>query len=124
MRYLTLPRDFQPESGWSYDGLEALVDCEAYTRHGTGLADDRWCELAYVSPGSASVYPVKVEIPERGIGQFKFDEVKGWRYLRAVLEALEEVDRAHGRAPEVLREVQPTAIPPGIDPVWLRGALQ
>jgi hypothetical protein len=118
MRYLDLPKNFQPERGWSYSGLFALVDCAAYTRHG-GDPDVRWCRFERLSIGDAAVYPVKVRVPGRGIGQFKFEEVRRWRYERSVLEALEELARAH-RATGFNGT---TPIPPGIDPDWLAAAL-
>lgn len=121
-RYVRLPDDFRPESGYTYNGLEGLADCGPYLG---GSRDVCWCEFIRVASGSASVYPVKLQVPNRGEGQFKFEEVEGWRFNRYTLEALVEADRARGYP---LRGPQPfprnrSSIPPGIDREWLAGAL-
>lgn len=121
MRYLALPADFRPERGHHYAGLEAFVDCSPYLG---GDRDFRWCEVERIAPGTASVFPVKVQVPDRGEGQFKFEEVEGWRYLRIVLEMHADADRARGlelRGPQPPREQ--SSIPPGIDREWLAGVL-
>ncbi len=51
-----------------------LVDTTAY-----GLPGENWCAIDYISEGSASVYPIKVKVPGRGIGQYKLEEVKDVR---------------------------------------------
>jgi hypothetical protein len=60
-----------------YDGqtvvrplLRVLVSERAYTRK----IDPVWCPVAHVSPGDASVYPVKVTCTNGASGQFKFGE--------------------------------------------------
>lgn len=116
-RYITLPDSFKPETGYIYGGLEGKADCEPYTRHGTGQADLRWMSLVRVSPGSASVFPVKLAVPGRGEGQFKYDEVVEWRYERVVLEALVELDQNKALW-AVFADRTGSAIPPGIDPQW------
>lgn len=105
-RYLCLPPDFRPEQGWVYGGLEAFVDCGPYLG---GDHDVRWCKFLRLAPGSAAVFPVKVQVPNRGEGQYKFEEVEAWRYERSVLEALfhHHIDG------------EPTPLPPGIDVDWL-----
>lgn len=52
-----------------------LVDIAPYV-HGAGLT---WCPYLRKAPGSASVYPYKVQVPDRGEGQFRASEVYGWR---------------------------------------------
>lgn len=49
---------------------ELLVDATAY-----GLAGEVWAPFDHVAPGSAAVYPYKVRLPGRGIGQYKASEV-------------------------------------------------
>lgn len=110
MRYVTLPDDFRPERSWHYGGLEAFVDVGPYLG---GDPDFRWCRFRRLAPGTAAVFPVKLAVPNRGEGQWKFEEVMGWRYNRSVLEAL-----YHNHVDGV-----PTALPPGIDAGWLAGEL-
>lgn len=119
MRYLDLPDDFRPKRGWTYGGLEGLADCEPYLRHG-GDPDVRWCRFSRLALGDAAVYPVKLHVPGRGEGQFKFEEVERWRYERSVLEALHELARTHSLTGF---DTSMSAIPPGIDPDWLAAAL-
>lgn len=59
-------------------GSEVLVDCEAYT----GKPGPVWCTVDAHARGSAAVYPVKVRIPDRGMGQFKLGEIQGERLAR------------------------------------------
>lgn len=109
-RYLELPEDFKPSPTWHYGGLEVLVDCTLYT---AALERDwRWCEFLKLAPGDESLFPVKAMVPNRGIGQWKLEEVKRWRYERTILEALEELHRKNG-----------TDLPPGVDADWLTQAL-
>lgn len=56
-------------------GDELLVDVGDYYEGG-GL---QWCSFLFSSPGGAAVYPYKVQIPERGVGQYRASEVLGWR---------------------------------------------
>lgn len=51
-------------------GDEVLVDTTTY-----GLAGQRWCTVTRLARGSASVYPIKVQIPDRGEGQYKPTEI-------------------------------------------------
>lgn len=37
-----------------------------------------WCSFLYSVPGSASVYPYKVQIPGKGVGQYRAREVLAW----------------------------------------------
>ena len=113
-RYLTLPAGFRPHTGYIYGGLEGLADCSPYLG---GDRDVRWCELVRVAPGDAAVYPVKLQVPGRGEGQFKYEEVEEWRYERVVLEGLVELDRRKSLW-AVLEDRTGSAIPPGIDPAW------
>lgn len=55
-------------------GDELLVDTSAY-----GVTGTHWCECVGIAPGSASVYPYKVQVPRRGVGQYRASEVLGWR---------------------------------------------
>lgn len=50
-----------------------LVDTTAY-----GVDGHKWCRFVRTAPGSASVYPYKVQIPERGIGQYAAREIEAW----------------------------------------------
>lgn len=56
-------------------GDELLVDVNAYT----GARVPLWCSVTALSPGSASTFPYKVQVPQHGVGQFKAGEVLGWR---------------------------------------------
>lgn len=58
------------DNSWT-GGLYVLVSTRPYT----GRVDPEWIYVDRVSPGSASVYPVKGKIPDRGNGQWKFSEV-------------------------------------------------
>lgn len=62
------------------DVIELLVDTSQY-----GVEGENWCPWVCTSPGTASVYPFKVRIPGRGIGQYHAAEVK-------------EIRRAHAKA--------------------------
>jgi hypothetical protein len=56
-------------------GQEVLVDTSCY-----GVRGQHWCLVVRVLPEwSAGVYPVKVQVPDRGIGQFKASECMGVR---------------------------------------------
>ncbi len=113
-RYIELPSDFRPSSSWIYSGLEVLVDVAPYTgMYKAGGKDMRWCSFERVAAaGSLSVFPVKAQVPGRGIGQWKFSEVQGWRYEASTLAALSELHRSIG-----------ADLPPGIDAEWLERAL-
>lgn len=115
MKWLALPESFKPER-YIYGGLQGFADCEPYIRHAGGR-DMRWCDFSRVASGTAAVYPVKLLVPGRGEGQFKYEEVERWRYLYHVLDALVELDRHKGLW-AVLEDRTGSAIPPGIDPVW------
>jgi hypothetical protein len=74
----TTRSDFDPVRDWAevvphHD--ELLVVTEAYD----GDPRPKWCKVVGLAPGSASVYPYKVQVPERGVGQFAAHEVLGWR---------------------------------------------
>lgn len=78
-------------------GDELLVDVTAYRDGGPdGLM---WCEAYWPSVGSASVYPYKVRIPDRGSGQYAAAEIHGWRrpvrLHRSVIDAAKAAGRAH-----------------------------
>lgn len=47
-----------------------LVDTTAY-----GVPGAHWCEVVGVSEGDAAVYPIKVQVPGKGVGQYKQSEV-------------------------------------------------
>lgn len=113
-RYLTLPDGFRPGAGWVYGAVEGKADCGPYT---TGEIDVRWMSLLRVAPGTAAVYPVKLQVPGRGEGQFKFEEVEEWRIEADVLDMLVELDRHHDIRPE-LADRRGSALGPGIDPEW------
>lgn len=55
-------------------GDELLVDTSAY-----GVPGEHWCEAIGLAPGDAAVYPYKVQVPERGEGQYSAPEILGWR---------------------------------------------
>jgi hypothetical protein len=107
-----MPEDFRPQNGWVYGGLEGLADCGPYFGRDH---DIRWCEFSRIAPGSAAVFPVKLMVPGRGEGQFKFEEVLKWRYERSILEALYELERAKDGTGFTAR----SALPPGVDADWL-----
>lgn len=52
-------------------GDEILVNCSAY-----GVAGLHWCRVELISPGTASVYPYKARVPDRGLGQWRLGEVQ------------------------------------------------
>jgi hypothetical protein len=54
---------------------EVLVNTYPYSNYN----DDQWCLVEAIAPGSAAVYPVKVAIPGRGRGQYKYSELLGVR---------------------------------------------
>lgn len=56
---------------------ELLVDVAVY--FGELLPRLEWCRVVSLAPGSAAVYPYKVRIPRRGVGQYRASEVMGWR---------------------------------------------
>lgn len=57
--------------------VEVFVDVSAYNGD---VAPLQWCLILRVLfPGSAGVYPVKVQIPDRGEGQFKWSEIRDVR---------------------------------------------
>lgn len=51
-----------------------LVDTTVY-----GVPGLHWCQWDHTSLGDAAVYPYKVRIPGRGIGQYKASEVQNVR---------------------------------------------
>jgi hypothetical protein len=70
---VTTPEDYTPDqiarSTWSV-GDQVLVDTTAY-----GVPGQRWCPITRFAPGDAARYPVKVQIPDRGEGQYSATEV-------------------------------------------------
>jgi hypothetical protein len=109
-RYIELPENFRPDFGWISSAIEVLVDVAPYI-HG-GSEDIRWCKFTRVAPGSASVYPVKAEVPGRGQGQWKFSEVRRWRAERSVFIGLLEAHH-HGGG----------ELPHGLAVSWLERAI-
>ena len=79
--------EFMRASGFT-GALRVLVRPEQY-----GVVGDRWCMVEHVSPGGASVYPIKVSlrphVPHGGQAQFKLGEVIA---ARVTVEALEHPD--------------------------------
>ena len=69
-------------------GDELLVDTSAY-----GVPGEHWCEVTGLAPGSASVYPYKVQVPGRGQGQYRASEVLGWRRPLVLHRLLREASR-------------------------------
>jgi hypothetical protein len=68
--------DDSPAEGSPEPGQEVLVDTTCY-----GVPGAHWCQVTRVLPAwSAGVYPVKVQVPERGEGQFKLSECQGARW--------------------------------------------
>lgn len=53
-------------------GDRILIDSTCY-----GVPGLRWCRVTRLAHGTASVYPIKYEVPGRGEGQCKVSEVKG-----------------------------------------------
>jgi hypothetical protein len=51
-------------------GDRVLVDTTCY-----GVPGEHWCPVIRLSAGAAAVYPVKVEIPGRGEGQYAAREI-------------------------------------------------
>lgn len=72
---------------WLVPGDELLVDVSAYKSMPAGDTLE-WCRVQNLAAGSAAVYPYKVEIPERGVGQFRASEVLAWRRPVSVHEVL------------------------------------
>ena len=44
-----------------------------------GVPGDHWCTVVYLSDGDTSFYPIKVELPMYGRGQYSHDQIKGIR---------------------------------------------
>jgi hypothetical protein len=55
---------------WPAVGDQVLVDTGCY-----GVQGYHWCPVIRLAPGSAAVYPVKVEVPGRGEGQYAPTEI-------------------------------------------------
>lgn len=52
-----------------------LVDVSGYAFGG----GERWCVFVFDSPGSASIFPYKAQIPDLGaVGQWKASEIRAW----------------------------------------------
>jgi hypothetical protein len=81
------------------NGDSIFVDCTAY-----GVPGYHWCRFSGVAPGSASVYPIKFEVPDKGIGQCKPEEVMGVRTSEGVAEARAMVLESVGKPLDAVRE--------------------
>lgn len=57
-------------------GDDVLVDTTPY-----GVPGYCWCRVTRIAPGSAAVFPIKVQIPSRGEGQYKAIEIADIRDL-------------------------------------------
>lgn len=67
---------WKPEPAFNgLGGLYCLVETTSY-----GVDGWHWCKFKRTAPGTASIYPVKAEVPDRGEGQWKYEEVAGWHY--------------------------------------------
>lgn len=76
------------ENPWVGHGLQVLVPTHLYT----GRTGAEWCDVTAVSPGTASVYPIKAQIRDAGVGQWKYDEVQRVRMdERALIGLMEHV---------------------------------
>lgn len=64
------------ERGWT-GGLEVYVPIWPYMGHSQG--NFAWVTVTRVSPGGASVYPVKGTCPNGARGQWKPGEIAGFR---------------------------------------------
>lgn len=42
-----------------------------------GVPGFNWCYVMRLAPGSLATYPIKVQVPGRGEGQYKASEVRG-----------------------------------------------
>lgn len=60
--------------GLRNDCISLLVDTTVY-----GVPGTNWCQWDHTALGDAAVYPYKVHIPGRGIGQYKASEVQDVR---------------------------------------------
>lgn len=58
------------DNSWT-GGLYVLVSTRCYS----GRVEPEWVYVDRVAPGTASVYPVKGKVRDRGNGQWKFSEV-------------------------------------------------
>lgn len=72
---------------------EVLVDTGCYCDAGTV-----WCRVTRIAPGTASVFPIKAEMPNGVEGQFKPSEVEGHR-RPPELEEAERFQREMGSVP-------------------------
>ena len=77
------------------EGDELLVDVSPYVHAIHPVFE--WCRFAYLAPGTAAVYPYKVEIvcagEKFGRGQYKDEEVLRWRrplWLHRVIQETPE----------------------------------
>lgn len=86
----------EPPGPWPGD--QVLVDTTAY-----GVPGANWCTVVRrLGEWSAAVYPLKVQIPDRGVGQYKLSEVAEWRTPEHITDMLADVQRMTGA--RVLRE--------------------
>lgn len=69
-------------------GDELLVDGRPYTGAG-----EEWGKFEQTSPGSASVYPLKVRLSNGALGQFKLAEVRAARRPEWLEDAVRESTR-------------------------------
>lgn len=84
----------EPPGPWPGD--EVLVDCTAY-----GVPGAHWCTVVRrLGEWSAAVYPLKVQIPERGLGQYKLAEVIASRTPDHVADMLGDVLAMTGKRAE------------------------
>ena len=83
------PVNFEPVVGIKLThGMEVYVDCSAY-----GVEGFHWCRVDWVAHGTASVYPIKFDVPGKGTGQCKAEEVLGVRTPDWLIES--RLDHEH-----------------------------
>ncbi len=66
--------------GSSYTGLLKVKVTTAYY----GLSGEHWCDVTRVASGDTP-YPIKVDIPNRGNGQYRYDEVLDGRLMGVLM---------------------------------------
>jgi hypothetical protein len=77
--------------GYLIAGDEVRCDLSCY-----GAGADVWARVRDVAPGTASAYPIKVDVPDRGVGQLRPSEVLERRVPEIAQDARDEIDR-HAR---------------------------
>ena len=80
-------------------GDRIYVDCTDY-----GTEGYHWCPVTDIAPGTMSTYPIKFEVPDKGVGQCKPEEVMGVQTSHDVAAARAMVLESVGKPLDAMRE--------------------